>query len=98
MTLIEKFLAVVAAYRAEKKVSTSRLSFLVFGDGKVLGGLTDGRRDITTRRLEAALSWFSKNWPERAVWPDGVARPECSDKRPPSLIGESHEHEQRSRA
>jgi hypothetical protein len=76
MNAIEQLLAVSSAYRDARGLSVSRTSFLVFGDGKVLKELGAGERDITTRRLEGALRWFSENWPDGAEWPAEVSRPE----------------------
>jgi hypothetical protein len=75
MTMIEQLLAVAARYMSARKLSAGRVSFLMFADGKVLPELRDGRRDITTRRLESGLQWLSNNWPEGAEWPEDVRRP-----------------------
>lgn len=80
MKLIDQLLSVANAYRLARGLSTGRVSFLVFGDGKVLGALERDGRDITTRRLEAAVQWFSANWPESAAWPEGVTRPAPAEK------------------
>ncbi|WP_011580533.1 MULTISPECIES: hypothetical protein [Chelativorans] len=50
------------------------VSFWVFNDSKKLAALRRGA-DITVGRYNAALQWFSDQWPENAVWPSGVARP-----------------------
>jgi len=82
MTLIGHLLSVSDAYRAARGISASRLSSIVFGDGKVLPELARGERDITTRRLETGLLWFSTNWPEGADWPQGVERPTPTPSQP----------------
>ena len=58
------------ALTLEEKTVSSR----VFQDSKKLGAIRAGS-DITVGRYNAALEWFSANWPEGAVWPDGVPRP-----------------------
>lgn len=75
MSLIDQLLQISAAYRAARGLSVARVSYLAFGDGKVLSGLANAGRDITTRRLEAAVQWFSDNWPEHATWPEQIHRP-----------------------
>jgi len=73
-TLKEQIRAVSRAYIAHRGLSRSRVSYLVFGDGKILDKLDSGG-DLTTGRAEAALLWFSDNWPKGTRWPQGVRRP-----------------------
>lgn len=54
----------------EEKTVSSR----VFQDSKKLGAIRSGS-DITIGRFNAALNWFSDNWPEDADWPEGIVRP-----------------------
>lgn len=77
MTLLDSLLAVARAFCEARKLSVARTSTLVFADGKVLSRL-EGGCDLTTRRLENAMQWFSDNWPSGAEWPPAVARPEQS--------------------
>ncbi|MDH2313102.1 hypothetical protein [Methylobacterium brachiatum] len=88
MTLLDALLAVSAKFCEARGISAARTSTLVFGDGKVLTRLADGR-DLTTRRLELAMQWFSDHWPEdKAVWPDRVPRPPKSPvAKPPPVEG-----------
>lgn len=74
MTLKGKLLAVSNVFAEAKGLSLSRVSTIVFGDGKVLGRL-GGASDITTGRFEAGMRWFAINWPAEVAWPDGVERP-----------------------
>lgn len=74
MTLVEEILSVAHAYAAARRVSIGRVSMLAFGDGQLLKRLQTGS-DLTTRRLENTMLWFSANWPEGAEWPEGVQRP-----------------------
>ncbi|MEN5297711.1 hypothetical protein ABE530_05070 [Brucella sp. TWI559] len=55
-------------------MSISRVSTLVFADGKVLTRISNGG-DLTTGRFEAAISWFSDNWPTGVDWPSEIVRP-----------------------
>lgn len=75
MSLKQQLLAVTDAYCAATGRSASRVSTLVFNDGKRIAAIRDGG-DLATGRFEHALSWFSNNWPDGVAWPEGMARPE----------------------
>ena len=75
MTLVDRLLTVSSTYAEARGLSMSRVSTLIFGDGKVLDRLANGR-DVTTGRFEGAMQWLSDNWPAGAQWPDGIARPD----------------------
>jgi hypothetical protein len=75
MNQIAHLLTLADIYRAAEPVEDKTLSSRVFGDSKKLTALRDGA-DITTGRLFAALVWFSEHWPEGAVWPAEVLRPD----------------------
>lgn len=66
------------AYGLALEIERSTVSWRLFGDGKKLAALVEGA-DIQVRRFEGAMRWLSANWPEGAVWPDGVPRPEVDD-------------------
>jgi len=74
MPLLDDLLKVADTYARARKVSRSRVSTQVFNEWKKLDALTNGA-DLATRRFEAAMSWFSLNWPIGVAWPRGVARP-----------------------
>ena len=75
MTLVDRLLRVSSAYTSSRGLSEFTVSKLVFKDGQVLNRLRQGR-DLTTSRFEAGMQWFSDNWPEGAVWPADVPRPD----------------------
>jgi hypothetical protein len=79
MTPIEQILSAASAFAAAKELSESRVSTLVFNDGKRLKDLRENDRDIGTKIFARAMQWFSDNWPEGAAWPEGVARPGPSE-------------------
>ncbi len=56
-------------YASARGLSISRVSTLVFADGKVLTRIAGGG-DITTGRFESAICWFSNNWPDGEPWPE----------------------------
>lgn len=80
MTLKERLLIVAAEYARIRELSVSRVSTLVFRDGKVLDRLA-GSADLTTTRYEGAMAWFSQNWPDGEAWPDGISRPQMEAAR-----------------
>tara|TARA_R110002049_G_scaffold23545_10_gene83668 strand:- start:52466 stop:52714 length:249 start_codon:yes stop_codon:yes gene_type:complete len=66
MNTIENLLAVADAYKRASGIEFDRtVSHRVFGDSKKLSALRTGS-DITLRRYNDALLWFSENWPEQA--------------------------------
>lgn len=75
MTGIEQLLTVARAYGTAEGIELSTVSWRVMGDTKKLPALEEGK-DIQVKRLEGAMSWFSRNWPANAAWPTGVDRPE----------------------
>ncbi|MCA0032715.1 hypothetical protein [Mesorhizobium sp. B263B2A] len=75
MNQIAELLSIVDAYMTATGRKETTVSTTVFNDGKKLTSLRDGTADIGTRRYNSAIMWFAANWPDGAVWPDGVARP-----------------------
>lgn len=74
MSNISNLLLLCEGYAAAKGLTLSRVSTVVFNDGKVIARLKAGA-DITVGRLEAAVRWFDSNWPEDLPWPEGLQRP-----------------------
>ncbi|MGN6775849.1 hypothetical protein [Rhizobium sp.] len=75
MLNIEHILKVADEYRRAASVEEKTVSSRVFQDSKKLGAIRSGS-DITVGRYNAALEWFSANWPDGAEWPHSVPRPE----------------------
>lgn len=71
MSQIEQILTLARAYAEAEGVELKTVSWRVFGDTKKLRAL-EGGGDLYTGRATAALEWFRENWPEGAVWPDGI--------------------------
>lgn len=83
MKFTEQLIRVADAYCKAKDVSLSRVSTLIFNDGKRLGAIRDGA-DLYTGRFEQALQWFSDHWPEGdETWPVGVPRPAAVERAEP---------------
>lgn len=74
MLNIEHLITVADEYGRAAQVEEKTVSSRVFQDSKKLAAIRGGS-DITVGRYNAALAWFSSNWPEGAVWPHGVQRP-----------------------
>lgn len=77
MMHIADLLALADEYLRVDPVEDKTLSSRVFADSKKLASLRS-TGDITTTRFNAAVQWFSDNWPEGAVWPKGIARPKVA--------------------
>lgn len=83
MNMRAQLLFLAERYSVATNRSWSRVSTVVFNDGKKLR-LIAGGGDLTTRSWENAVAWFSANWPEDCEWPSAVPRPridvleECS--------------------
>lgn len=80
MNEIGHLLSVADAYKRALKLEDVTVSARVFSDSKKLGALRRGS-DITVGRFNAALHWFSENWPEKARWPSHVSRPVAQPER-----------------
>lgn len=74
MTLVSQLLIVANAFCQARTLAVSRVSTLVFNDGKALARLARGG-DLHTGSYERAMIWFSIHWPEGAEWPADVPRP-----------------------
>lgn len=77
MITIKHLLVLADAYRVAKDdLEEVTLSYRVFGDSKKLSALRNAEADITVGRFNAAIVWFSENWPADAEWPtDVIDRP-----------------------
>ncbi len=82
MTLTETLLSLADTYAARAVLSRSRVSTLIFNDGKALDRVASGG-DLNTRSFEKAMRWFAENWPTGAEWPEGVDRPAPVVSTPP---------------
>jgi hypothetical protein len=74
MMEISHLLALFDEYQRATTFADSTISTKVFNDGKKLTSLR-ADKDISTKRFNIAMQWFSDNWPENAVWPAEVPRP-----------------------
>jgi hypothetical protein len=75
MSAIDSLLIVARAYGRAEGIDLSTVSWRALRDTKKLLAIEAGA-DIQVRRFEKTMSWFSSNWPDGAVWPESVARPE----------------------
>ncbi len=68
MTLID-------SYKRATDLQDKTVSSRLFGDSKKISSLRNGG-DLTVSRLNGAFRWLSNHWPDNAVWPDDLFRPE----------------------
>ncbi len=73
-TLRDQLLEVADRYAVAKKVSRARVSTLILNQGMKLDQIAQGH-DLMTGKFEDAMLWLSRNWPNNADWPAGIARP-----------------------
>jgi hypothetical protein len=66
---------VAMVYCEAADVPPKTLSWRVFNDGKKLDAILGDKADLMTANCEKAMAWLSTNWPDRAKWPKGIARP-----------------------
>ena len=76
MSGIKNLLSVIDAHQAVSGLSDKRLSDRAFKDSKRIGEIRHKGAGITLFRYERILQWFSDHWPEGAVWPSQIERPE----------------------
>lgn len=74
LTLREQFITAFDAFVASSQVAESTLSDRLLKSGTRFRRIRAGS-DISTGTFERAMQWLSDNWPEGAVWPEGVERP-----------------------
>jgi hypothetical protein len=72
---IHHLIDLAEVYARSEAVEEKTVSNRVFGDSKKLTAMRSGG-DITVGRFNAAVRWFSANWPEGVDWPNGIPRPE----------------------
>lgn len=72
--LLQHLRSCADAYCAAKQQSISTVAQRVLGDWRFFDRAENGKT-FTARKYDAAMAWFSTNWPEGAAWPAGVPRP-----------------------
>jgi hypothetical protein len=81
--LTHALLTVALAFARAHEIELSIVSRRAVGDSRVLPRLRDGVSAPTLATADAALSWFSENWPADLDWPADVARPAPAASRAP---------------
>lgn len=79
----DHLLSTAQIYADHRRLSLSRVSTLVFGDGRKLRMLREGG-DLTTCRFEVAMVWLAAHWPADVPWPTDVPRPDPSHEGDPT--------------
>lgn len=52
------------------------LSNRIYGESKKIRLLREGVTDLTVARYNHTLRYLADHWPDGAVWPESVSRPE----------------------
>lgn len=73
--LSSALLTVATAYADANDIELSIASRRSIGDSRVLPRLKDGVSAPTLQTADAALRWFSANWPADLAWPSDIPRP-----------------------
>ncbi|BAP94516.1 hypothetical protein [Aurantimonas phage AmM-1] len=84
LSLRRQLVVTSEAYCQGRGIALGTLSARLLNRGSRLATIRDERADLTTGSFEAAMAWFSANWPEDVAWPSGVIRPAVD----PALVGE----------
>lgn len=70
----EFLIRLVHLYGAAAGLTPRTVSTYAAGSGDFCDRLERGH-DITTRRAERVIQWFSDHWPEGLEWPSDIPRP-----------------------
>lgn len=62
-------------YIAHTGLKETTVSSYAMNDGKRLTAIRKDGADVTSRRFNRVLQWFSTNWPEDLEWPQSIPRP-----------------------
>jgi hypothetical protein len=79
MLTVDHLLTLFGPFCEARRISSARLSTLLFNDGKRILLLQNGG-DIGSRRLQDAFQWLSDHWPPDAQWPANILRPAPANK------------------
>lgn len=75
MNTLDQLVRIAKAFAAHTDTPLKTLSWRIYDDGKVLDGVCDGGRTITTERFDKGMSWFAENAPADFEWPNDIPRP-----------------------
>ena len=75
MSLITSLISVADAFCLARTIVRATLSSTMLADHRVLDRVARGG-SMTTRNYERAMQWMSDRWPDGAIWPADVPRPE----------------------
>lgn len=79
--MLQNIITLIEAGAAHRGISTSTMSRLCSGSGDMHLRLERGA-DITTRRAEKIIQWFSDHWENEHSWPWNIPRPVPSPDSP----------------
>lgn len=59
---------------AARDIGEATCGRLCAADGRFFARIREGKT-FTAKKYDEVVSWFSRNWPKKAVWPVEVGRP-----------------------
>ena len=77
----EHLLHLAKLHASKSGLALSTLATYAANDGGLFGRLKRGR-DVTSRRAERIIQWFSDNWPVDLDWPADIPRPDPAKDSP----------------
>lgn len=80
-TLREALAALGAEFLKHSEWAAATLWMRAAGDARFIERIENGG-GFTVKTYDKVAGWFSRNWPEAAAWPEGVARPEFAEAEP----------------
>lgn len=78
--LRQNLLRLAEAFAQAAGIGLPTLAQRSAGDWRFFDRLRDDEKTFTARKYDEVVEWFSSNWPDGMVWPDGVSRGELSQK------------------
>ena len=72
--MLQHLMMTARVFGIAENISLRTVSWRALGDSKKLNAILDGS-DICVGRFAKTMRWFSDNWPENAIWPEGIERP-----------------------
>lgn len=74
--LSRHLLTLAAAFGESRKLEETTVGRLCAADGRFFSRIREGKT-FTAKKYDEVVAWFSGNWPESAVWPEEINRPDA---------------------
>lgn len=76
--LRQNLITAAVAFAEARKVKLSTLGRLAANDAPFFMRLQDENKTFTAKKYDDVMAWLSANWPDSAIWPAGVSRPNAA--------------------